>query len=86
MACREERVRRASTGTSVRALSSSHRWRREDRPSKQSRGTLEMWFASNRLGKKDDSKYEHCIKWLTFFIRAYMVPCHGLAFNLAHNM
>lgn len=49
MACRAGRLLRALTGTSVRALSSSHRCRRQDSPSKLLSGTSEMRLASRRL-------------------------------------
>jgi len=49
-ACRLAWCRREPTGTSVRLLSSSHRWRSCWRPSKLSSGTEVMWLASRRLG------------------------------------
>lgn len=49
MACSAGRLLSALTGISVSALSSSHRWRREDSPSKLLSGTREMRLASRRL-------------------------------------
>lgn len=49
MACKVGSSPRASTGTSVRALSSSQRWRSERSPEKQPGGTPEIWLASRRL-------------------------------------
>lgn len=48
-ACRLAWCLREPTGTSVRSLSSSQRWRSCWRPSKLSSGTVLMWFASRRL-------------------------------------
>ncbi len=55
MACRVASSLRASTGTSVRELSSNHRWRSERRLEKQPMGTLEMWLASRRLQRETQS-------------------------------
>lgn len=49
MACSAGRLLSALTGISVSSLSSSHRWRREDSPSKLLSGTREMRLASKRL-------------------------------------
>ena len=52
MACSADKLLKAWTGISVRALSSSHRCLREYRPLKQLGGTELMWLASRRLGKR----------------------------------
>lgn len=49
MACRAGRLLRALTGISASTLSSNHRWRKEDSPSKLLSGTREMTLASRRL-------------------------------------
>lgn len=54
MACSAGRLLSALTGISVSALSSSHRWRSEDSPSKLLSGTREMRLASRRLVEKQD--------------------------------
>ena len=51
-ACRPGTLVSAGVGTSVRALSLSHRWRRDARPLKELLGTLEIWLASKRLENK----------------------------------
>lgn len=55
-ACRARRLPRALTGISVSALSSSHRWRREDSPSKLLSGTREMRLASRRLVERGEGQ------------------------------
>jgi hypothetical protein len=56
-ACRVGRMASAWTGTSVRVLSSSHRWRKDARPLKELSGTLAIWLASNRLTERRSVPY-----------------------------
>lgn len=69
MACRDERSLSALTGISVRALSSSHRCRKDRMPEKVLAGTSMIRLASRRLLESrgtEASAYVYCCKHIYY--------------------